>query len=204
MSWRLNVTVLEDENVSIECPSVVCEYNTTTYSIPGIACGEAGEWTVLGGNITTQNGASIEVSWDNVDESGFGFVQFNSSKCAVKYGGITTIKVPVVQQKGTIKGANIVCNNSQQVYRLPAWPGVAFNWTITGSVSGSITPLYTDQPNEVVIKPTQNETITIECNYYSSLLDCGGNASFSVEVQNPSVLTGPITQVAKVVMYNIV
>jgi PKD repeat protein len=189
----LNVTVLEDENVSIECPSVVCEYNTTTYSIPGIACGEAGEWTVLGGNITTQNGASIEVSWDNVDESGFGFVQFNSSKCAVKYGGITTIKVPVVQQKGTIKGANIVCNNSQQVYRLPAWPGVAFNWTITGSVSGSITPLYTDQPNEVVIKPTQNETITIECNYYSSLLDCGGNASFSVEVQNPSVLTGPIS-----------
>lgn len=190
---EINVTVLEEESFAIECPSVVCENTTTTYSIADKDCGEKGKWTVEGGTITNYNGANIEVNWDRVDESGFGYVYFDSRECNVKCGGITSIKVPVIQQSGTIKGASFVCTNSQQVYRLPAWPGVVFNWTITGSISGNIVPLFTDQPNEVVIKPRQAETITIECNYYSSLLDCGGHASFTVNAQTPTTLSGPIT-----------
>lgn len=187
------VTVLEDENVTIECPSVVCEITTTTYSIADAECGEVGKWQVQGGTITHYNGANIEVIWDRVDETGFGYVFFDSKACDRKCGGISSIKVPVIKQNGTIKGESFVCTNSQQVYRLPAWPGVKFNWTITGSITGNITPLFTDQPNEVVIKPTQAETFTIECNYYSSLLDCGGNASFTVNAQDPTTLSGPIT-----------
>jgi hypothetical protein len=89
---EINVTVLEEESFAIECPSVVCENTTTTYSIADKDCGEKGKWTVEGGIITNYNGANIEVNWDRVDESGFGYVYFDSRECNVKCGGITSIR----------------------------------------------------------------------------------------------------------------
>lgn len=190
---QMQVEVGEEEFLPIECASVVCENTTTNYIISNHECAERARWTVVGGNILNQIPGGIEVIWDKVDEDGFGYVYFNNSDCGFSCGGVSVVKIPVIAQNGTIKGPPFICSGLEQVYRLPAWPGTVFNWTITGSVSGNITPLYTDQPNEVVITSQHNETITIHCTYSNSLLKCNGTAELLVEVQSPAGLTGPIT-----------
>lgn len=189
-SYSMIVNVLEEEGVVIECPSVVCEGDVATYSIADLECGEMGSWDVIGGSFTP-NGASVEVTWDNVDDDGFGYVTFDATNCSnIRCPGITTVKIPVVKKEGVIKGDAVICIGQQQIYRLPAWSGTTFNWTVTGSISGNMTALLTDQPNEVVITSSIAQTITIYCEYNTLITDCSGEARLTVEVMNPAILTG--------------
>ena len=188
----LDVNVMEDEGVKITCASVVCERARASYTLQdAISCGKY-LWNVIGGTITSAMpyGPSIDVVWDNVDDDGFGYVQFDASECPdVKCASTTTIKIPVVKQKGMIKGQVALCPNKEYKYTLPAWPGTFFNWSISNPAMGTLT--HSDQPNEIVLTTNNNYgSVVIHCDYNTPVSGCTGRADIKVQVFSPDNIVG--------------
>ena len=185
---------IEGQGIEIICPSVVCEGQTETYTLSEETLNACGEyyWAVVGGQIIGDNKApSVTVNWNNVDESGFGYVTFYPNGCSLPCPEPTTIKIPVIQTTGTIQGKNSLCLGEQARYKLPQWPTTQFNWEIIGNAGGTLASvIQTDQRNEVIITPTQTGTITLYATYYNTLLGCGGTATFTITVNNPMPITG--------------
>ncbi len=188
-TFEMQVHVNPDQGVEIACPSVVCEGARNTYTV-NANCSQY-DWSVDGGSIIgSLNSASIMVVWNQVDASGFGYVYFNNSgSCGVGCPSITVIKVPVIQKTGTIDGPPTVCANKSVLYRLPQWPTTTFNWTVSGSTGATLST--TDQRNEILLNTVGAGTVLLHCNYYNTLLKCGGQATMTVTISAPPVITGP-------------
>jgi PKD domain-containing protein len=192
-SSKYDIKVIIDEgSVPIQCPSVVCEGNKAHYSIPkeyGDGCRI--DWEVIGGEIASiyNNDTEIDIVWNHIDEDGFGYVSVKSDDC---FKCKTTIKVPVVQLKGTIKGVDTMCPQSQNIFSLPKWPTTEFNWRLEDNGTGADL-LYNNQRNEVVIQSGVSGTIELFCNYKNTLLGCGGTARITIEVKPLVNLVGPMT-----------
>lgn len=184
-----------EKGFDISCPSVVCDGQTASYSLPfdGTAfCHNNYNWIVAGGNAVNQNDGSVDVTWNNIDASGFGTVTFDPRDCNLSCGQITTIRVPVIQTHGTILGNSTTCLNSQERYVLPQWPATIFTWSIVGNASGAIAQvIHTDQRNEVIIQPHVSGAIVLRCTYENTLLHCGGTAEFTINVINVMAINGP-------------
>lgn len=189
-----SIKVIVERGVSaIECPSVVCEGDRTTYSIPN-SYGEQGceiKWIVDGGEMVWHNGNNTEivVEWNQVNANGFGYVTVDMGSC---YKCASTVKVPVVKNEGTITGSTTLCEKSQGLYSLPQWPTTEFNWTIDDGGTGAIL-IETNQRNEILIETNLAGTVVLKCNYYNTLLGCGGTAEYTVAVKPTLVLTGEKT-----------
>ncbi|XZF13925.1 PKD domain-containing protein [Chitinophagaceae bacterium MMS25-I14] len=189
-SW-MTIDVKDQDGVQIDCPGVVCEKDKAHYQLRNpISCGSY-DWSVSGGTIISPMpyGDNIDVLWDNVDTSGFGYVYFDASSCSLACPGVTTVKVPVIQSNGHISGPTIVCPNSAFLYHLPQWPGTLFTWSVTSSTG--VTWNNTDQPNELVIHTNGADVINIHCDYKNTLLGCGGSADLTVKILPPVSVTGP-------------
>lgn len=183
--YRMTINIIERRNIEIWCPSVVCENgDIVTYSV-NEECG--GEWLIEGGTVVGQSPQQIDVIWDKVDQDGFGYVNFKSA-CGCPFW--TTVKVPVVQQKGFIKGANVACLNEQTRYTLPQWPTTDFQWSINDNPLHPML-VYTDQRNEVYVNGLTPGTYTLKCNYTNTLLRCSGLAEKIITVLPSVTITGP-------------
>lgn len=187
--YRADV-IIETGGIPISCASVACEGMISHYSIPKEYVNCSIDWEVNGGEIvsTYESNTIAEVNWTNIDQEGFGYltVKTGCSHCS------TTIKVPVVQLHGTIKGENTMCINSQHIFSLPKWPTTEFNWTLNDGGTGA-TLLYNNQRNEVVLQSGTSGTIELLCHYYNTLLGCGGTAKMTIAVKPSLYLSGPTT-----------
>lgn len=185
-----SMTVHVEEGIpQIQCPTVVCEGERATYSLPikfGDSCHP--KWTVIGGTpvFHNDNDTQIDVIWDNVNESGFGTVTASASEC---FRCTSTIRVPVVKNIGTIVGSNVLCEKSQGLYSLPQWPTTEFNWTLDDGGTGA-TLIENNQRNEIIIKTNTTGNIILRCTYNNTLLGCGGTAEFSIFVKPTAILEG--------------
>ena len=181
----------------ISCPSVVCEGQRTSYSLPtniNTVCGSSYLWSVDGGSFTNLNNGSVDVTWNNIDSSGFGTVSFDPKACNASCFYPSTIRIPVIQTNGTIIGNKITCLNSQERFVLPQWPATEFTWTVLNNVNENLAHVYhTDQRNEVIIEPLVSGELTIRCTYFNTLLHCGGSAEFSLTVIAVPEILGPVT-----------
>lgn len=188
----VTINVEPCEGLSIDCPSVVCEGAVATYRINPMTPCTPYDWTVKGGTILSLPlyTDAITVKWDNVDASGFGSVIFDGAGCAPPYTGKTVVRVPVIQNIGTINGPIVICPNSQFIYRMPEWPTTEFNWNIITSTGSYLTN--TDQRNEIVINTLNTPgTITLKVNYTNTLTGCGGYATLTITVVPPVEILGP-------------
>ena len=187
------VHVSDTKAFPITCNSVVCENGSDTYSIPKELAEQCGKfiWKVEGGTITspTPYGATISVTWDNVDASGFGYVMFDASECGLRCATVA-IKVPVVLSRGTIVGDAVVCANDQYRYVLPQWPTTDFIWSVVDNGTGA-TIINTDQRNEVIVQTGSAGDITLRCTYNNTMLKCGGYAEYNIRVRPMGVINGP-------------
>jgi PKD repeat protein len=181
----------------IVCPSVVCDGERASYSLPAdvvAGCSGTGyNWTVSGGTIVSSApyGPSILVDWDQVDATGFGYVTFDATGCDLECAGITTIQVPVIQSTGTIIGETVVCQDEQNIYKLPQWPSTVFNWTLDDNGTGA-TIINSFNTNEVVVQTFGNPgTITLHATYTNTLLNCGGIATLVIDIRPRADLSGP-------------
>lgn len=170
----------------IECPTVVCEGEEANYYVPKKYEQCDVEWNVQGGEITWHNASNTEITivWNHVDESGFGYITVTGNGC---YECSTTIKVPVVKNKGTIIGSSTLCEKNQGLYSLPQWPTTEFNWTLEDPTSTGAILIYTNQRNEVIVQGGYAGTLKLKCNYFNTLLGCGGVAEYQITV-NPSLV----------------
>ena len=180
----------------IICPSVVCEGQTATYTLPDQAlqvCRDRRGWSVIGGIITGQINNNISVLWNKVDDTGFGSVTFDPLDCTLACPGIpTTIKVPVIQNIGVIKGNQNTCVGNQERFVLPQWPATAFTWSVVdNSGQNRAFVIHTDQRNEVIVQPRVNGNMTVRCTYNNTLLHCGGTAEFILSVNSDLLINGP-------------
>lgn len=191
--------VVKKGGFEIMCPSVVCDGESATYSIPDFViegCHNSGyNWSVIGGHIISPQpyGPQIEVVWDAVDESGFGYVSFDANGCELECPGITTIKVPVIQNNATINGEITVCTNEQNIYKLPQWPSTIFNWTVDSNGTGA-TLINGELPNEVILTTTSTSgQIVLNATYHNTLLNCGGTATLVINILPRAIIQGPTT-----------
>lgn len=175
------IVYVSDGEMRIDCPSIVCEGNVSHYAINShyASCTDL-VWQVTGGSIIAQQNSNtkIDVLWNNVDSDGFGYINVTAASCN---SCSTQIKVPVVKQVGTIKGDAAVCQKTQNLYSLPQWPTTDFNWTVDDHGTGAFLIL-TTQRNEILLRAVSGGTVDLYCNYYNTLLDCGGTAHFTIQV----------------------
>lgn len=174
--------------VEIICPSLVCENSSYQYSVDAACSG--GTWQVIGGTVTPLSASKIEVKWDNVDPSGFGYIIFDPGGCPGYCVHPVAKKIPVLMANGTINGEDFLCVNKQYLYSMPQWPTTRFNWSV--SPSTGIILQNTDQPNEIILTPgTAAGTVTLTCDYDNTLLGCTGTASKTISIPGPVTLSGP-------------
>jgi hypothetical protein len=178
----------------VSCPSVVCENQSQTYSLPfdGMEiCKDAFIWSVEGGEIIGEAGGNVLVLWNQVDEFGFGYVTFDPKGCELECIEPSTIKIPVIQSNGTIQGPSTICLNNQIRYTMPQWPTTDFQWEIIGNNNNNLAQvILTDQRNEVIIQPNQTGQITLRVVYQNTLLDCGGMSEKIINVTNAVDIIG--------------
>lgn len=190
---KLKVHV-ERRGFEISCASIVCERQTTTYSLPPEALELCGgfKWSVIGGTIIGANdNPTVDVRWDHVDASGFGYVTFYPDNCDLECALPTTIRVPVIQTNGTIEGLTSLCLGEQGRYSLPQWPTTDFQWEIQGNSGGQLgSIIQTDQRNEIIFTPAQSGTYTLEVTYRNTLVHCGGKAKITIVVSQPEPING--------------
>lgn len=181
----------------ISCPTVICEGDIERYSLDvnpfggevDINCG-AYPWKVEGGDIIGYGQEWIDVVWNNVDESGFGYIYFDQTDCAVGCPNVLAVKIPVVAIDGKIGGGKTqLCKGEQSRYSLPQWPTTDFKWRLYDG-SGTQYPdavVLTDQRNEIVVDSEDLPfgTYFLRADYTNTLLNCGGRAEYMLNVQRP-------------------
>ena len=181
----------------IQCPSVVCEGDLATYSVPDYitdACGNHNNWSVIGGTITSTPpySSSIEVIWDNVGPEGFGFVTYDTTDCDLECASAVTIQIPVIKNEGTIVGEDIICTNSQNIFKLPQWPSTTFDWSLDANGTGA-TLVTSEHANQTIVETTGTTgVITLSVQYYNTLLNCGGTAEYTIKIRPEAEITGDL------------
>lgn len=189
------VFVSERKSFEISCPTVICEDGMGVYSLPHDIASECqGLWSVDGGTIIDDTPGSIQIQWNQVDSSGFGYVTFTPGNCNVECTEPTTIKVPVIQTNGVIQGANTICSGKQLSYSLPQWPSTDIIWSIQDAGGGLLVDVVpTDQRNEVVLNVLSGSgTFTLVAQYQNTLLGCGGSAELQITVA-PQLLINEVS-----------
>lgn len=181
-SYKFDIEIVDKPNVTINCPSVVCENNEIqTYTVDD--CG--GTWEIEGGTVVGQTATSVDVIWDQVDALGFGYVNYRS-ECTCPFW--TTVKIPVVKKVGTIQGESTLCIGEQGLYSLPQWPTTNFVWTLT-PINGGANLIFTDQRNQVYVEGIAPGIYDLVCNYTNTLLGCTGTAAMRINVVSGTVIT---------------
>jgi PKD repeat protein len=178
-----------ETGLQIQCNSLVCENGVETYTIgfapsdeypdPDELHCEDYRWIVDGGTIISQNGKSVSVQWDNVDENGFGYLTFIPEGCDVPCNKPVTIKVPVIKDNIKIDGPDEICQGQQVRYSIPRWPTTEVEWQIQGS--GAVL-IPSDQNNEIILEAHTPGNYILTATYTNTLLGCGGTATKEINI----------------------
>ncbi len=188
---------VQKKGVQIDCASIVCEGQKSTYTVPedvSQSCTQF-NWSVLGGTILSSQPytRSIDVLWaEQPQATGFGYITFDPVGCDVSCYIASTLEIPIIKQSTPIVGDNLVCGTNQVLYKLPQWPTTDFEWTIENSANTNASLTFTDQRNEVLLNPGYSPgTVLLKCKYTNTLLNCGGIATpLTITVQRPADIAG--------------
>lgn len=174
----------------IVCPSVVCDSGVANYSVQNAMPCPSAYWSALGGTVIGPNNLpSVDIQWDNVDTTGFGYVVYHPGNCRGMCTSPTVAKVPVIQAHGHISGPLIVCPNSSYLYSMPQWPTTTWSWDVISSQGATLTT--NGQRNQIVLNTHGGETLTLRVKYHNTLLGCGGSAQITINVLDPDSIAGP-------------
>ncbi len=168
------VNISSDPGPVIECPATVCAFDQECYSTPSGCPTAVYTWIVTGGTpIGPTNTSSLCVQWG---AGPVGTVSLIITGCGGTCPDTTTAIVPIVSPTANIAGPNPVCIGAIGTYTLPTWPGVYYNWSLSGGgtiVSGLNTQALTIQwglsPGNYVLSCYWNDT-TLGCSGYDSII----------------------------------
>jgi len=189
-SMTTTVHVKEGEPINIECPSVVCENESSMYiAEPGI-CSEY-NWEVIGGTITYYITDKVIVIWDNPQDiiNGFGYLYLDNEPCG-NCGDYTLVKIPVITSAIDIKGEQFVCPDKQYTYSVPEWPATLFDWKIdytTGTATANFATA--NKGKDVVLTFSGEGKVGLSVTYLNTVKGCSGSGSIEIDVHLPSTIT---------------
>ncbi|MEM7102579.1 MAG: Ig-like domain-containing protein [Bacteroidota bacterium] len=169
--------------------STLCQGDTSKYWTDATNCASY-NWAVFDENgspwpFTSPSPDTICVAWGNGPT---GTIQLDVSGCDSTFcSKPTEVTVPIIPSTVDIDGPIDVCLNDTEVYTVPKWISVLYDWTVVGGeiISGQ-------GSNVVTIKWDTPGVGTINLNYNSEFLgclpgqdpmDCMGSASLSVNVR---------------------
>ena len=186
-TFRMVLNIMHNPGPTITCPSIVCDHETTTYSISDTSCEGSIEWSVSGGTIVSGAGTtSITVHWNHVNPSGYGYVNV-ADPCSV-CSDTTTIKIPVILATDTITGPDIVCTGNQYEYSLPLWPATQYMWGVLGD-PGAVTGYHDDY--HVILNFSTPGIYFLHGWYQNTIKLCGANLYKTIIVYPTTHISGP-------------
>ncbi|MBS1530569.1 MAG: T9SS type A sorting domain-containing protein [Bacteroidetes bacterium] len=192
-TFKTVITVNASQGPRVECASIVCQGDVATYYTPDSCPVAVYNWSVSAGNTIisrSTSGASITVQWNTANSDGYGTVSLTESvPCAIICNGTTTVKVPIVQSHPTIKGVFTLCTGVPYQFMLPLWPATQYDWGVINDPSAIISGHHN---STVAVKFTNPGTYKIHAWYKNSIKLCGGDTTFTVTVQNPPTISGPV------------
>lgn len=173
-SAQQQINIGSDPGPVIECPSTVCAFDQSCYSTPSGCPTAVYTWVVTGGTpVGPTNQANICVQWG---AGPMGVLQLIITGCGGTCPDTTTVLVPIVSPTANIAGPNPVCIGQTGTYSLPTWPGVYYNWNLSGGgviAAGLNTQAVTIQwgfaPGNYVLSCYWNDT-TLGCSGYDSII----------------------------------
>ncbi|MGB5048678.1 MAG: PKD domain-containing protein, partial [Caldilineaceae bacterium] len=183
---RKTIVVKNESGINIipGCKQMLCKGDTASYCTTNNC--NSYNWTVTGGRILGgANGKCINVVWDGSYPA---TVTLNGN-CGGTCGNSGTINVPVLYPTMPVSGQAIVCPNSFNAYSLPTMPGTFYKWKITGT--GNV--IVGADSNTSVINVQWGNNVgsyNITCHYYNPHTGCAGDASITVQVLQPYIITG--------------
>lgn len=185
---------------AIHCISTLCAGDSSKYWTDATNCTNY-TWTVLDANddpvtFTGQGNDTICVYWG---DGPYGQLLLDVDNCDSMYcSQPAQALVPIISSVADVNGEDIVCSNSTEVYNAPKWPGVTYDWQISGGaiLSGQGT-------NTVVVQWGGGPgTGTISVNYGSEFLSglpgqdpahCMGSGALDVDIRPAFDIIGPAT-----------
>jgi PKD repeat protein len=188
-SMQMQVIVDDKPGPNIYWISTLCEGDSSCYWTDATNC--TFTWTVKDANgnpitFTGQGTDTICVVWSS---GPYGTITLQLSNCSpnIYCTQPVTATVPIISSAELIDGKKIVCAGSKEPYSLPKWPGVVYNWQVTGGmiVSGNGT-------HDVIIMWGNGTTGTIHVDYGSPFLaglpgheegECYGVADLTVQIK---------------------
>lgn len=200
-SMQYDVEVVPERAYAIECPTVVCENSVETYHVSFDAMHDCSSftWQVEGGEIINEVNGIVQIIWNQVDASGFGYVTFVPEDCNIECRKPTTVKIPVILSNGTIQGSENICSGVQERYQIPAWPTTDVTWTVvplTIAAAEDVSIFLTDQRNEVAISTNlQQGTFLLKAMYHNTLLGCSGEATMTITIKPKLELIGVTSKI---------
>ncbi len=163
-------TIYVNLNVKLKINSIrntVCEGEELVYSVADI-CSDY-SWTVENGvfNPAPGNNPTATVVWQNPGPSGIGTIFITPSNCQSSICNATSKEHVFIIPSNLddyISGPQTICDiesNTVALYIAPKWPGVDYNWEISGP-------------------GTQNFITTKRANEFLVNINAGFNGSFMV------------------------
>lgn len=186
--------MIRSNGFTISCPSVVCEGQISTYQTSAVNCVNS-VWSAIDGTIQQPNDKpEVHVVWQDVDNDGFGYLTFDPGQCLGQECTLPgTVKIPIISSRGKIVGESVICLRQQYRYTLPQWPATTFNWSLEDLAGTGATLELTDQSNEVIITTNGlSGNITLKCEYFNTILHCGGTAVYEITISEQPSIAGPM------------
>jgi PKD repeat protein len=207
--FKIDVRVVKESGIDIECIAVTCEGKTETYNVVNPS-GETILWVVEGGIFVDEEGAPlsdtvikedgrVDVLWNNKDgyitSHGYGVIYYNILKSYCQEW--IAVRVPVVPLKMEMGAPDIVCQHQQAFFSLPQWASTDYRWSIRGYPNTDSTNLVlTDQRNEVFVDISEAGTYMLVCHYTNTIFGCSGISQYQFYVEEAPVVSGN-TEVCK-------
>ncbi len=188
-TMQMQVVVDDKPGPDIQWISTLCEGDTSKYWTTAQGCQYTWSVTTANGSpitFTGQGNDTICVVWPS---GPYGVITLDLSNCspAIYCELPVTVHVPIISSVEVIDGETVVCAGSKEPYSLPKWPGVVYDWTVTGGmiVDG-------DGTHEVTIMWGNGPAGTIHVDYSSPFLqglpghedkECTGIADLTVQIR---------------------
>lgn len=176
------INVDSNPGPKIECTGTICAGDEATYyadqTCTSYSWSLSSNGSVIDGGSATDN--YISVLWS---AGAVGTVTLSTSGCNTPAcAQATTVEIPIIDNTATISGPTVACKDGYGTYRIQNYNGADYYWSLTGN--GTIIDGY--NTNEITIQwddsPWSGNQAIIEVSYDNCQLNCGGQASLTVDM----------------------
>ena len=190
----MDVEVINAQAPTLECVATLCPGETVTYTVSNgcapFSWSVSGDGTVLNGG--TSSADTITIQWNG---GPIGTITLGAQPCsgaACPVAGV--IEVPIITGNAQIVGEERVCPGSREIYRIEAFGGTGFVWTlptggmiVDGQGTHQVTVEWSTLPNPA---PAADHSLYVQ--YTNCYLGCGGADLIHVRILSSFSIDGPI------------